>query len=190
MQAVRDPAVIDSLRVAGQGGYYISVHNYLEATDRVIPPTQLGFPDGTSANWTSLAANPPGRNALERFAAELARGDALMLGDGGNAYVYAVPGLEKFLASYTQLPSRPFADYAAGSGPIVVRTLADEGRLWIYAVNPDATSHELELRFDRPGSIEILADGTKAAVNDRFELTLPPYGIFAARAAPMMQLAN
>jgi len=190
MQALRDPAVITSLQGGGASGRFIVSHNYLEATDRVIPPGDLGFAADTSANWASLAANPPGRAALERFAAELAQSDALMLGDGGNAYVYAVPGLEQFLASYTRLPARSFADRAVGSGPIVVRTLDDDARQWIYAVNPDGAPHALDLHFDRAGSLQNLADGTWQAASDRLAVTLPPYGIFAARADAHMRLVE
>jgi hypothetical protein len=182
LQPLKDPALIPSLRTAA-GLYYLPSHQYLEATDTVVPPEMLGYPKGTKASWASVAANTAGRSALERFAVGLAEGDALMLGDGGNGYVYSIAGLRDFLADYTQLPTINFQSATRADASVVVRTLEDHGIGWLYAVNRKSDIQCVELPIQSSVSLTRLSNN---AVIDHtgpaLVLQLSPYELIAVRS--------
>jgi hypothetical protein len=180
LEPLRDPALVRSLRT--DAGYYLPSHRYLEATDAVVPPDLLGYPRGTKATWASVAANTAGRNALERFAVVLAEGDALMLGDGGNSYVYSVAGLPDFLADYTQLPAVNFQTETSGAAAVVVRTLRDRGAWWLYAVNRKSNIQCVELPIHGSGTLRRLSNSTVITQTEpRLVLQLAPYELIALR---------
>jgi hypothetical protein len=190
MKPIRDAAVINSLRAQGEGGHFIAAHTYLEATDRVIPPSLLGFPPDTSASWTSLAANPARRGALERFAVALAEGDALMLGDGGNAYVYSVAGLKEFLDEFTRLPARTFLNYESGEGPIAVRTLTDKESSWFYVVNRTPTSRLVDLEIDHDGAIDAASRSEVLNGGRHVRISLPAFGLYVGHVSGPIRLLS
>lgn len=180
--AVRQPALIEYLEPGGGSGRYISGHRYIEATETVIPPERLGFPTTTRATWASLAANPPGRSALERFAAELAFGDAVMLGDGGNGAVFSAPDLRDFLADFTRLPAQPFEQRTEPGAPVVVRTLVTGASGWLYAVNTTNNAASLDLTVEGGGTVEPLRSNVALSVSgSRLTVTLKPFEVVAAR---------
>ncbi|MEO8005635.1 MAG: family 10 glycosylhydrolase, partial [Betaproteobacteria bacterium] len=104
-----DPDNLSLFAVAGEPASFLASAKYLEATDAIAPAASMGFAAATPATWTSAVANPAGRQALERFAVELAQTDAQMLGDGGNAYSLGQPVLREFLAEFRSLPPEPFS---------------------------------------------------------------------------------
>ncbi|MFX9818448.1 hypothetical protein ABTQ10_20015, partial [Acinetobacter baumannii] len=81
---------------------------YFEVTDAVVRPELIGFPATIKNGWISSAATAPGHLALERYASVLAETDALMLGDGGNMFVFGLTEISEFMKVYTSLPDRPF----------------------------------------------------------------------------------
>jgi len=178
---LKDPALIRSLR-SDTGLFYLPSHRYLEATDAVVPPDLLGYPKDTKASWLSVAANAPGRNALERFAVGLAEGDALMLGDGGNGYVYSVPGLHDFLTDYTRLPAANFQTETDTDAGVVVRTRKVRGAWWLYAVNRKGAVQCVELPIKGSGGLTRLAnDSVIARAGSPLVLQLAPYELIAMR---------
>lgn len=181
LEPLRDPDLLQSLRT-GAGLNALPAHRYLEATDKVVPPALLGFPEGTKATWTSVAANGAGRNALERFALGLAVGDALLLGDGGNGNVYGVPGLRPFLADYTKLPAVNFRTESAPDDAVVVRTHAQPGAWWLYAVNRSNAVACVQLPIQGAGPLTRLADGKEIArTGPLLVFQLAPYELIALR---------
>ena len=191
LDPLRNASVIDSLRVHGESGWYIATHRYIEATDQVITPKELGFSPSARATWASVAANRVGRSALERFAAELAEGDALMLGDGGNGYVFSVPGLQEFLADYTPLPARGFRDLLHAKTGVVVRALDESNASWAYAVNRERQPRLVEFALSGRGTLVRLASGAILTTKrDRLTFELPSYGIFSVKLSGDLRIVR
>lgn len=178
-----DPASLGTMRKSGAGGQFLSSAHYLEATDAVVPPERLGFPANTKKTWASLAANPPGRLALERFAIELAETDATTLGDGGNAYSFGPPLVREFMETYRRLPARRFADRTDASDPVAVRTLATGDSLLAYAVNRERYPIRVDIALSGTRGAQRLADGRPMALSDgHLHLDLKPYELVGFRA--------
>jgi hypothetical protein len=189
LDGVRRPEVIRDLVPAGGAGRYVAPHRYFEATDAIVPAARLGFPAATPTPWASLAAPPAGVEALERFAAELAIGDALMLGDGGNGALPGVPGLAGFLAAYTRLPARPFTTRSAPGTPVTVRSLADPAGEWVYAVNTRAAPAWVQLTLR--GGATLRSVGSEPLVRlaaPEQALRVGPFGLVAVRLGPGVAL--
>ena len=86
----------------------ISMAN-IEAVPEIVPQASLGLHSMSSEPWSSSAAsNPPGRLYLERFATVLGQTDAVMLGDGGNGYVFSSTTMKEFQEQFRLLPAVPF----------------------------------------------------------------------------------
>ena len=82
--------------------------DYIEAIGEIVPSFALGLPSIGREPWSSSASNPPERLYLERFASVLGQTDALMLGDGGNGYVFSSTTMKEFQEQYRLLPAIPF----------------------------------------------------------------------------------
>lgn len=183
--ALLDPASLGALRKTGVGGQFLSSEHYLEATDAVVPPERLGFAANTKRTWASLAANPPGRLALERFATELAETDATTLGDGGNAYSFGPPIVREFMETYRRLPARRFTDRADASDPVAVRTLAADDGFLAYAVNRERYPIRVDITLGAARSVQRLADGSALPLRDNhLLLDLKPYELVGFRSEP------
>jgi hypothetical protein len=137
-----------------------------------------------------MAANPAGRGALERFAVELADSDAQMLGDGGNAYVFAVPELKEFLGNFTQLPARAFTNFGPAVGPVIIRTSRDKEFAWFYVVNRSSTEKQIVVEFDTGGNVEALADGSAQVIDGHLTIKLSPFALFVGRTGTQMHLTR
>lgn len=152
---------------------------YFEATEKVIPPDQLGYPKGTRATWMSAVINPPGRLALERFAVALAKTDAKMLGDGGNAYTVGQPELRPFLKQFRAIPMKKFTLRSDGTEPVAVRTSSSD----FYVVNLMPFPVKTVLRFSGNGTVTELAGKKKHSLKNRsLELNLNAFELLAFRA--------
>lgn len=179
-----DPASLDALRKPGDGGRFLSSAQYLEATEAIVPPEKLGFPADTRKTWMSAVANPAGRHALERYAVELAATDALTLGDGGNGYAFGPPMVREFMAHFRRLPARRFNDHPDAVDPVAVRSLADKGSYYFYAVNRERYPVAVDIELDRARNVAGLADEAPVKIEgDRLRLTLKPYELIAFKAA-------
>lgn len=180
-----DPASLNALRKAGDGGHFLSSSQYLEATDVIVPPEALGFPANTKKTWMGAAMNPAGRHALERYAVELAESDALTLGDGGNSYVFAPATLlREFMANFRRLPARRFEDRPEAVDPVAVRSLAAADAYYFYAVNRERYPVAVDIALDKAADVASLADGKAAPIdNGHLRLTLRPYELIAFKAA-------
>jgi len=82
--------------------------DYIEAVGEIVPSSMLGLPSTVRDPWSSSASNPPERLYLERFATVLGQTDAVMLGDGGNGYVYSSTTMKEFQEQYRLLPAVSF----------------------------------------------------------------------------------
>lgn len=174
-----DPQVLDSLRGTAQGRF-LSYARYLEATEALAPPAQLGFPADTRQTWTSGVLNPAGDHALERFAVQLAHSDAVLLGDGGNGYSLGQPVLREFLETYRALPARPFSPRADARDPVAVWEAEFGGERYFYAVNRERFPVTLELRLAGTGRFTPLAGGAAASsAEGAMRIVLAPYRLRA-----------
>lgn len=168
---------------------FISPQRYIELTGDYATPTQLRMPATMAARWTSLAANPPGYQALERFASELAEADAIMLGDGGNGNVFSTPELAAFVAAFTRLPDLPFKTLTPSDAPIVLRSIeahdasAKEGS-WLYAVNRTSSWRDMDLHLAPAATIvDAYPPGTLVGIPRANRLHLPPFSLFVGRVS-------
>ena len=176
---------LSALRVGGDSGHFMATQNYLEATEAVVPPERLGFPATTRRTWTGVVANPPGRIALERYAIQLADGDALTLGDGGNGYSFGPPIIREFLENFRRLPSKPFNSRADAQDPVTVRSLPDGGRYYFYAVNRLSTPVVADIRLSGISSCtRLVNESAQPVVDGHVRLVLRPYELVAFAANP------
>ena len=186
-----DPATLNALRKPGDGGRFLSSSQYLEATEVVVPPEQLGFAPDTKKTWMSAVTNPAGRHALERYAVELAATDAITLGDGGNGYVFGPPVVREFMANFRRLPARRFEDHPDAVDPVAVRSLSDSGGYYFYAVNRERYPVSVVMALSKSGAIVRLADDQQVTSNDRhLRLDLRPYELLAFKADPTLRIES
>ena len=176
-----DPELLNAMRPSRQGGSFIAFHRYLEATDRIAPPADLGMPSSTPATWASVAAGPPGRYALERYAIELAEADAIMLGDGGNGYVGSRKDVSEFMAEFTRLPSDEFSARMDAVDPVTVRTLTNAEGSYFYAVNREPFKVRVVVSVSGNAPWVRLLDGTELIpVRGKITFDLQAFGMIAA----------
>lgn len=186
-----DPSALGALRRKGEGGEFLTTQNYLEATDAIIPPDRLGFPSNTKRTWAGIVANPPGRLALERYAIQLAETDAVTLGDGGNGYSFGPPIVREFMANFRRLPARRFDDHPTAVDPVTVRSLADPGSYYLYAVNRERYPVTVKISLQKAVKVVSMADGKVAAIsNGNLRLELPPYALMAYKANSDTRIAT
>jgi hypothetical protein len=108
-----------------------------------------------------------------------------MLGDGGNGALPGVPGLAAFLAAYTRLPARPFVTRSAPAAPVTVRSLADPGGAWVYAVNTTAAPAWVQLTLHGGDTLRAVGSGPLIRDRDRpATLHVAPFALLALRLAP------
>ncbi len=187
--ALLDPRNLALLSGSNTSGHFLTGANYIEATEAIVPPAQLGFPAITKLTWMSATANPAGRHQLERFAVQLAETDATMLGDGGNAYSLGQPVLREFLAEYLRLPPEPFSLRRDASDPVAVWERATERSFMFYAVNRERYPVTVQISLSAGAKPVRLVDGSPVTVKDnRLRIDLEPYQLIAFRAASAVRI--
>src|SRR5262249_49028768 len=130
-------------------------------------------------------------NYLERYALELANTDAILLGDGGNAYTLGQPELREFLAEYRRLPPIKFADVSAVSSPAVVRALIRDRDYLFYAVNRTADPINLAMHITGAQSVERLATNEEIQTqNGLLILSLQPFQLVAFKTSTGARIVN
>jgi len=178
-----DPASLGRLRAITGRSALLFGAGYFEATEKVAPPAKLGWPADMKHGWMSGVANPAGRHMLERYALALAETDALILGDGGNAYTLGQPVLREFLREFRRLPPVPFKPRPDARDPVAVWELARDGDFLFYAVNRERFPVVLTLQVEASGPLRRLATGEAvAAAGDALRLALLPYQLVAFAA--------
>lgn len=177
--------------VPGSHGRFLTGAYYLEATQVVAPPSQLGMDARTKLTWTSAAINPAGRHALERYAVQLAETDAGMLGDGGNGYSLGQPQLREFMTEYLSLPPEPFSPRAEARDPVAVWERATAESLLFYAVNRERYPVSMELVLPAGADVTRLATGQPVPLeNGKLRITLKPYQLIAFRASRAARIGS
>lgn len=183
---LRDHLVSESSRNSLVGpdrmARYMTTAVYLESLRNMAPPESLGFPKGTRRGYTSAVGNPPGRLYLERFALLLAENDAVMLGDGGNAFTIGQPELREFAIEYRELPAVPFEQRSSSRDPVVVRDHQSGDERVFYMVN--RTEQDATVRVRIKGADQVVRASTRQAVslNDQvLEVKLMPYQLITFR---------
>lgn len=178
-----DPAALLALRSTEGKTAFLFGAGYFEATERVVPPESLGFPEGTKRTWMSGVANPAGRHYLERYALALAEADALYLSDGGNAYTLGQPLLTDFLREYRPLPAVPFQPRPDARDPVAVWELPGTERFLFYAVNRERFAVLVEIRLSGAREVRRLSSAKPQSLEGgALRLTLKPYELAAFEA--------
>ncbi len=186
-----DPAALFALRSAEGRTAFLFGAGYFEATERVVPPESLGFPEGTKRTWMSGVVNPAGRHYLERYALALAEADAQYLSDGGNAYTLGQPLLRDFLREYRPLPAVPFQPRADGRDPVAVWERSGQERFFFYAVNRERFPVPVEIWLTGAEEVRRLSAGKPQRLEGGvLRLTLQPYELAAFEAEGGAALAR
>ncbi|MBI5832335.1 MAG: hypothetical protein HZB16_08530 [Armatimonadetes bacterium] len=173
------------------GGAFLFGAGYFEATEKVLKPVSIGLPADTKEKWISGVVNPAGRAYLERYALAMADGDAVLLGDGGNAYTLGQPLLREFLAEYRRLPAERFVPRPDARDPVAVWELARPGDSLFYCVNRESYPVEVALTLAGAGPVRRLVGGAALPVDGgRAKLTVPPFGLLACTAPAGTRLAR
>jgi len=174
-QAMRDkllaPDVLHSLRRGSGQAAFLFGARYFEATEKVLKPIEMGLPAETKDKWISGVVNPAGRHYLERYAVALAETDALILGDGGNAYTLGQPLLREFTREFRHLPPVPFTPRKDARDPVAVWELAfgvppsgglpsRDGVFLFYAVNRERYPVRVTIAFDGKGPVRRLSSAS------------------------------
>ncbi len=188
-QKIRDrllqPGGLRALASGVEPGAFLSGAYYIEATDAIAPPQQLGFPAGTRATWMSVAVTPAGRHFLERYAIQLAETDAQVLGDGGNAYSLGQPLLGDWIREYRGLPAVPFLRREDAVDPVAVWTREDAGGLKFYVVNRERYAVPLRLSILGTRQVTRIATGEPLLLTQgKMTVKLAPYQLLAYSAPP------
>ena len=186
-QAMRDklldPVLLRSTCGASGAAGFLFGARYFEATERVLKPTDMGLPAEGKAKWVSGVVNPAGRHYLERYAVALAETDALLLGDGGNAYTLGQPLLREFTREFRHLPAVRFAPRKDARDPVAVWELARRKDFLFYAVNRERYPVGVTVSMKAGGPVRRLATGAEARLEgDRLALQLQPYQLIAFQA--------
>jgi hypothetical protein len=156
---------------------------YFEATERILKLPKLGLAPDKQNTWISGVVNPAGRHYLERFAVALAETDALVLGDGGNAYTLGQPLLREFLREFRRLPPVHFSPRKDARDPVAVWELAQPEGLTFYAVNRECYPAKVKFVMVSGGEVKRLSTGQSVAMSDgQFTLELQPYQLIAFEA--------
>jgi hypothetical protein len=170
-----DSARLNMMRADRQGAFMTGA-NYVESTEIIVPPEDLGFPAGTKRTWTSAAVNPAGRHILERYALQLAETDANIIGDGGTGYSLGQPETREWLKEYLALPPEPFTQRADARDPVAVwQRPAADGGLYFYAVNRER--YPVTVRIGLKGTSELyrLVDNSRVSAPGTLQLDLSSY---------------
>ena len=185
------PTQVHALSAAGQPARFLPTASYFEGTEAIAPPERLGFPAATKKTWMSAVVNPAGRSYLERYALLLAEADAVMLGDGGNAYTLGQPELREFLSEYRRLPAVPFQSRSDARDPVTVRELERSGEYWFYAVNRTPRPVALRLSLSGTGTLTRLSSPTPLAPQDgALEIQLAPFQLVAYRTTSSLRITR
>ncbi|HWI15679.1 MAG TPA: family 10 glycosylhydrolase, partial [Burkholderiales bacterium] len=185
------PAQVHALAAPGQAARFLPTASYFEGTEAIVPAEKLGFPANTRKTWMSAVVNPAGRSYLERFAVLLAEADALMLGDGGNAYTLGQPELREFLAEYRRLPAVPFRPRADARDPVAIWEGESGGNYYFYAVNRTARPVIMRMSFSGSGALRRLADDAAAPLaGNGLEAQLAPFQLLAYRTSSSLRIAH
>jgi hypothetical protein len=186
-----NPDIQRVLSPAGTVTRFLPYAMYFEATEAVVPPEKLGFPANTKKTWMSAVINPAARNYLERYALLLASADAVLLGDGGNAYTLGQPELQEFLKEYRQLPAAPFRARADARDPVAVWERQQETGYLFYAVNRTPRPAELRLVFEGTGPVSRLSSGDAVPVeNGILHIRLKPFQLIAYGAPASVRISK
>lgn len=186
-----DPAALLALRNTEGKTAFLFGAGYFEATERVVPPASLGFPEDTKRTWMSGVVNPAGRHYLERYALALAEADAQYLSDGGNAYTLGQPLLTDFLREYRALPALPFRPREDGRDPVAVWELPGQERFLFYAVNRERFPVPVAIRLTGTSEVRRFSSAKPQRLEDGvLRLTLQPYELAAFEAGGGAALAG
>ncbi len=179
-QRMRDgllqPDFLRTVSPNGSPARFLSGQAYFEATEKVAPPADLGYPANAPHGWVSGNVDPAGRHYLERYALQVAEADALAIGDGGNAYTVGQPLLREFLREFRALPRQQFQARQDARDPVAIWELNRPEGFLFYAVNRERYPVKVRLEFEVPAEIKCLATGEKISLSGKLlEFSLEPY---------------
>ena len=155
----------------------------------LLPELDEANPLGATDCETKLMpiATPSGSWNRRRFIEALAVRDMDLLTDGG----WSIPlgqevELSDFLATWRRLPDEPFETLEIeDDSPLVVRTLRQDNRLYLYILNNSRWDCTARLEVGGPASMQFVSLHGDPAValesqgNRNYSVVVPPYGMVA-----------
>ena len=146
--------------------------------------------------WDSQLRITPGFQGgvhfLEPYAAALADLDACRITRGGLFLDKAHSAqLQQFARAYRALPKHKFDTVGTTTDPVAVRTLVQDGRRYVYAVNRDYFPIKVEMTFNaRPTGAKDLATGEGLDLPQQWSFVLGPYELRSLAIGPNVNIAR
>ena len=146
--------------------------------------------------WNSQSRITPGFQGgvhfLEPYAAALADLDACRITRGGLFLDKAhSEQLQQFARPYRALPKHKFNTVGTTTDPVAVRTLVQDGRRYLYAINRDYYPVTVEISFgSKPTNAVDLATGEKMDLSQRWSVVLGPYELRSFAVATETEISG
>ena len=146
--------------------------------------------------WDSQSRITPGFQGgvhfLEPYAAALADLDACRITRGGLFLDKAhSEQLQQFARAYRALPKQKFDTVGTTTDPVAVRTLVQDGKRYVYAVNRDYYPVQVEMSFSgRPSGAVELSTGERLDIPQRWSFTLGPYELRSLAVGPATEIVG
>ncbi len=146
--------------------------------------------------WDSQLRITPGFQGgvhfMEPYAHALAELDACRITRGGlfldKAHTEAI---QQFARAYRSLPREKFTTIGASTDPVAMRTLVQDGRRYLYAVNRDYYPVNVDVAFSAaPKAVRDLATGEKMDLPQRWSVVLGPYELRSFTLAPDVEISG
>ncbi len=120
---------------------------------------------------------PVGVHFMEPYAHAVAELDACRITRGGLFLDKAhTADLQRFALAYRALPAKKFDTVGPTSDPVAVRTLMHENQRYLYAINREYYSVDIEIRFGNPpGNVHDFAANANTDAPQTWRITLGPY---------------
>jgi hypothetical protein len=133
-----------------------------------------------------------GIHYLEPFAHALAELDACKITRGG---LYVDTGHDKMMQGFTKayrtLPEQKFETVGNTTDPVAVRTLVVNGKRYLYIVNREYYSVNVNLNFNnKPKQFTDLATSQKLDASQKWKVTLGPYELRSLGMLPETEVVD
>jgi len=131
---------------------------------------------------------PTGVHFLEPLAHAVAELDAQRITQGGLFMDRChTEELRQFALAYRALPRKKFDTVGESTDPVVIRTLVDDGKRYLYLVNREYYPITVRLDFNGHGTIRHAATGQEETIGKSWTLALGAYALHVITMPPEME---
>ncbi|MFX8608760.1 hypothetical protein ABTM33_18750, partial [Acinetobacter baumannii] len=106
----------------------------------------------------------------------------LMLGDGGNMFVFGLTEISEFMKVYTSLPDRPFNRKSIPGADIALWEYLSNSEHYFYLVNKSNQEVRVNLKFSSPTKLQrISSEEIVNTLEKDYVLTMKPFDLMGFR---------